>query len=235
MKNKILKGAILVCAAVLLVAASVLGTLAYLTSSSAVSNTFTVGNVGIQMLESKVNPDGTPVTPTEKVDGNSYHLQPCGEYTKDPVITVQGGSDVSYLFVKVRNDIRSIEAESGTTCKGGNVYKKMVEQATENGWIFIGRTFNVNVYVYKTLVGGVKDDVEYPIFEKFMIAEEADVSLFGGAKITLTAFAIQETGFEFEGEAGKENYVKSALEAWKTLCGIYTYEDGTIVDAEPFA
>ena len=51
--------------AVLLVAASVLGTLAYLTSQDTVVNTFTVGKVKTTLDEADVHPDGTaiPVLP----------------------------------------------------------------------------------------------------------------------------------------------------------------------------
>lgn len=45
--------------AVLLVAASVLGTMAYLTDSKDVKNTFTVGNVAIKLDEAKVDENGT--------------------------------------------------------------------------------------------------------------------------------------------------------------------------------
>ena len=47
--------------AVLLVAASVLGTMAYLTDSKDVKNTFTVGNVSIKLDEAKVNADGKAI------------------------------------------------------------------------------------------------------------------------------------------------------------------------------
>ena len=47
--------------AVLLVAASVLGTMAYLTSTDEVENTFTVGNVKITLDESKVDQNGNAV------------------------------------------------------------------------------------------------------------------------------------------------------------------------------
>ena len=56
--------------AVLLVAASVLGTMAYLTDSKDVKNTFTVGNVAIKLDEAKVNTDGTPVEGADRVKGN---------------------------------------------------------------------------------------------------------------------------------------------------------------------
>ena len=78
MKSKTLKVLLLSATAILLVIATVLATMAYLTSSSAVSNVFTVGNVKLNMTETKVNNDGTPVTGTGagRTDTNSYHLVP---------------------------------------------------------------------------------------------------------------------------------------------------------------
>ena len=76
MKKKLLTTTILVIAAIALVASTMLATIAYLTSSTAVSNTFTVGDVKIEMYESKVNPDGEkidPDSPAKTADGNSYH------------------------------------------------------------------------------------------------------------------------------------------------------------------
>lgn len=55
------KALLLTLCAVLLVAASVLGTMAYLTSTDDVQNTFTVGQVSIKLDEAKANTDGTLV------------------------------------------------------------------------------------------------------------------------------------------------------------------------------
>ena len=95
MKNgkKIL--ALLLCA-VLLIVASVAGTIAYLTDDAAVKNTFTVGNVSISMVESVVDAYGVPTTGTTS-EGNTYKLIPGHTYTKDPTITVDSGS-FQYTF-----------------------------------------------------------------------------------------------------------------------------------------
>ena len=54
------KKSILVVLSVLaLVAASVFGTLAYLTDTDQATNTFTVGQVGLKLDEAEVNPDGS--------------------------------------------------------------------------------------------------------------------------------------------------------------------------------
>ena len=89
------KALLLTLCAVLLVAASVLGTMAYLTSSDTVTNTFTVGKVEIKLDETDVtNPTGP------RVKANSYKLMPGTTYTKDPTVTVKAGSEESYVRMK---------------------------------------------------------------------------------------------------------------------------------------
>ena len=95
------KALLLTLCAVLLVAASVLGTMAYLTSTDTVTNTFTVGKVEIKLDEAKVNADGIPVEGADRVTANSYKLMPGTTYTKDPTVTVEEGSDLSYVRMKV--------------------------------------------------------------------------------------------------------------------------------------
>lgn len=95
------KALLLTLCAVLLVAASVMGTMAYLTSTDTVENTFTVGNVKITLDEAKVNTDGTLAAPAERVKANEYKLLPGHTYTKDPTVTVKAVSESSYVRMKV--------------------------------------------------------------------------------------------------------------------------------------
>lgn len=95
------KALLLTLCAVLLVAASVLGTMAYLTSTDTVTNTFTVGKVEIKLDEAKVNADGIPEEGAARVQANSYKLMPGTTYTKDPTVTVLKGSEESYVRMKV--------------------------------------------------------------------------------------------------------------------------------------
>ena len=97
--------------AVLLVAASVLGTMAYLTDRKDVKNTFTVGNVAITLDEAKVDDNGnainkqgnrvTNLADAERVPGNAYKLLPNHTYVKDPTVTVLKPSVASYVRMKV--------------------------------------------------------------------------------------------------------------------------------------
>ena len=97
MKKKLMT----VLALVLVIAMSVAGTYAYLTSQDTVTNTFTVGNVAIKLDEAKVDANGVAVTPAERVKANSYKLLPGHTYAKDPTVTVLKGSESSYVKMTV--------------------------------------------------------------------------------------------------------------------------------------
>lgn len=100
--------------AVLLVAASVLGTMAYLTSNDKVKNTFTVGNVSIKLDEAKVTTDGKVVEGADRVKANEYKLLPGHTYVKDPTVTVLKPSVDSYVRMKVTfNNAKEIIAMCG--------------------------------------------------------------------------------------------------------------------------
>lgn len=100
------KAILAVLCAVCIIVATITGTLAYLTDTDAVTNTFSVGNVRIKLDEAKVNPDGSLVTDSKnRVQANEYHLLPGQTYIKDPTVTVAYNSEDAYIrmLVKVEN------------------------------------------------------------------------------------------------------------------------------------
>lgn len=220
-KKKIFVAIAAVASAVILVLVSVFATVAYLTSSAAVSNVFTIGNTSILMNESKVTPAGVKVEGAERVDTNTYNLVPGTTYVKDPIITVKAKSESSYLFVLVRNDIEQIEDDQKAT---------IADQLKANGWVVYTTASTGKVYVYTgsttgvladdaKAVGGlsVTADEQYELFETFSIDPEAKCDAYGAAKITLTAVAIQTSGF---GDVGK----KASLDAaWAAVIATYPY------------
>ena len=251
MKKKLLTSAILVLSAVLLVAASVLGTFAFLASSTAVSNTFTVGDVAIDMRESAVDADGKDIDNEEgsaenlrTSDGNSYELIPGKTYCKDPAIYVNAGSTPSYLFVKVKNGISTLEK------KGDSENPTMKEQMVAKGWqlvktndstkeelyIYVGMnagttkaTATIPAYPTEvqdniTAVGSKTQDEVYEVFDEFTIAitEENEIKDYASATVTLTAFAIQTEGF-IETKDGYAGYQR----AWNAIVDRFPHESGT--------
>jgi len=96
------KALLLLLCAVLMVTTSVFGTLAYLTDHDTDINTFTVGSVDLVLNEAEVNPDGTYVDGhANRVKENDYHLIPGHHYYKDPTVTVEAGSEESYVRMLV--------------------------------------------------------------------------------------------------------------------------------------
>lgn len=181
----------LVLCAVLLVTASVLGTMAYLTSTDKVVNTFTVGKVAITLDEAKVKEDGTPVAGAARVKENAYHLLPGHTYTKDPTVHVQANSEDSFIFVKVENGIASYEA--GTT---------IAAQIAANGWTALDGVENV---YYKTYTKRA-ESTDLPVFGNFTIANHADAAdswnnFSAETNVTVTAYAVQTSGFNSETDA----------------------------------
>lgn len=174
--------------AVLLVAASVLGTMAYLTSNDKVKNTFTVGNVTITMDETDVD-DSTPNK--ERDQANSYKLLPGHTYTKDPIIHVDANSEDCYLFVKVDNQIAAIEANGNTT---------VAAQMAAKGWKAVEGKDGIYVYVGTTAAPvAVKANDNVTVFEQLVIAGTVNgdtLKTYENKTITVTAYAVQKDGFE---------------------------------------
>lgn len=178
MKKKLMT----VLALVLVIALSVAGTYAYLTSQATVTNTFTVGNVAITMDETDVD-NSTP--DADRDVANAYKLIPGTTYTKDPIIHVTATSEKCYLFVKVENNIAAAETTDAT--------KTVAAQLAANGWTLVdGQT---NIYVYKDAVNGGAD---VKVFENFTVSNDINNDALkaaaDGKTIVVTACAVQAEG-----------------------------------------
>lgn len=201
------KALLVVACALLLVAASVFGTMAYLTSTDTVTNTFTVGKVKITLDEAKVDADGKPVTPAERVKGNSYKLLPGHTYTKDPTVTVEAGSEASYVrqMVTVTFDKVLTDAQLATQLDGiftGHDAKwvrndKKVETKTKDGAEYTVITYE---YRYKDKVAATTTDSKLPaLFTGIKVPEtwtNDDLAALGNIEINIVAHAIQADGFD---------------------------------------
>lgn len=180
-------------AALALVAAiSIGGTLAYLTSKAEITNTFTVGNVGIKLTEAQTNTDGEKVKNQENKEirreqGNAYKLMPNHTYAKDPVVTVNSNSEKCYVFVKVVNGLAGLEDTTST----------IAAQMTANGWVAVTGVANVYVYTESGKAAVVEAGRDLPVFQQFKIASDViDTKLATAQDIVITAYAIQADGFD---------------------------------------
>lgn len=205
-KSRIL---ILSLCAVLLVTASVLGTLAYLTSRDSVVNTFTVGQVNIELDEAKVNPDGTP-DGDKRVKGNEYHLIPGMIYTKDPTLTVIRDSEESYVRMLV-----TVNCYNALTDIFGDPFlpQYFVSGWDENTWVSTKvidvdtaadtATYEFRYYDTVNAKDTVKPDADTDLtldalFDSITVPGEMtgeELKAIENLKITVVGHAIQAVGF----------------------------------------
>ena len=196
------KALLLTLCAVLLVTASVLGTMAFLTSNDEVVNTFSVGSVAIKLDEAKANTDGSLVEGAARVKANSYKLLPGHTYNKDPMVTVLNGSEASYIKMTVTfskaNELDAIFAPTGADLisifKGYDaanwINKGNTKDATANT-----RTYE---FWYKEAVGAPNDDVALDaLFDSITVPgniTQEQLETIEGMTITVNAYAIQADG-----------------------------------------
>ena len=179
------KALLLTLCAVLLVTASVLGTMAYLTSQDHVVNTFTVGSVAITLDETDVD---NSTTSADRDQANSYKLMPGHTYIKDPIVHVDPTSENCYLFVKVANGITAIEGET-----------TVAAQMNAKGWVAVDGVPDVYVYTQNNALAVVAGDSDVTVFDNFTISgtvDNATLATYNNKTITVTAYAIQADGFE---------------------------------------
>lgn len=197
------KALLLTLCAVLLVTASVLGTMAFLTSDDEVVNTFSVGSVAIKLDEAKANADGTLVEGAERVKANSYKLLPGHTYNKDPMVTVLNGSEPSYIKMTVTfskaNELDAIFAPTGADMTS------IFDGYDATCWIAKGNTkdtaTNTRTYEfwYKETVAAPNGNVALDaLFDKIIVPgfiTNEQLATIEGMTITVNACAIQADGF----------------------------------------
>lgn len=118
------KGFALLLALVLVIGCVVGGTLAWLTATSdTVTNTFTVGDINIELKETT---------------GDTYKIIPGSTAAKDPKVTVKAGSEACWLFIRIQEENNTMS--DGTT--------KLVNYTVASGWTAVP---NHDGYYYRTV------------------------------------------------------------------------------------
>ena len=211
---------VLLLCAVLLVGVSVAGTAAYLTSQDTVVNTFTVGQVKIELDEAKVGEDGRYADHDVRVKGNEYHLLPGMTYDKDPTVTVKANSDEAYIrmLVKVTNieSLKMVFTDSGYYGADGTfLLEKLVGGWDPAIWVYEGYTQDGNDGTYEfryftpvdTMNG--QDLVLDDLFETITIpgkeVNNDNIVHLDKVQIDVVAQAIQTAGFTADGAKTTED------------------------------
>lgn len=170
-------------AVTLLIGCAIGGTVAWLTSNTApVVNTFTYGDINITLAETT---------------GSDYKIIPGKDIAKDPKVTVKGGSEDCWLFVKVQE-------ENWPTFKETDGTTKKVSYAIATGWTALP---GQNGVYYREVVASTDDTNFYilagdethsngvvKVSENLTKAEVNSITAGTQPTLTFTAYAVQKDG-----------------------------------------
>lgn len=194
------KSIAVVLALVLLVCCAVGGVLAWLTATSGpVVNTFTVGNVDITLAES---------------ENLNLKMVPGQTIVKDPKVTVVGGSEACWLFVKVEESDNldsyieyTVDSDVWTALPGENgvYYREVSAEVAKAGveYNVLGAgnaTYSNVVYSWNANQVLVKPSVTKDMMDKIDNGTATEPTL------TFTAYACQSAGFETAAAAWTANF-----------------------------
>lgn len=196
-RAKNIKGAkllVMLLSLILVLCTIIGGTAAWLiTNTDPVVNTFTYGDINIDLTETDTNKDGDGNPNT-----NLYPMLPGNTITKDPKVTVLENSENSWLFVKLEksenfNTFMEYEVAEGWTAleNADGVYWRAVEKSTEK------QEFSV-----------LKEDTV--TVKETVTKEQLNALDANGAnnypKLTVTAYAVQ-----------RDSNITSAADAWAKI------------------
>ena len=178
-KKRTNKLIVLVLTLALLVGATIGGTLAWLIAETdPVVNTFTVGNIEIELTETK------PENKTAK-------MVPGADIAKDPTVTVKADSEACWLFVEVK-------AENGVVLEGTPAATDFLTCEIASDWVKIGAGKNGGI-VYGRKVTTSKEDQKFEVLagNKVTVLSTVTKAMMETAKttapkLTFTAYAIQQ-------------------------------------------
>ena len=158
--------ALTLCVMFVVLAASIGGTVAWLTDTTTpVTNTFTAGDINITLAETT---------------GSDYKMVPGVDISKDPKVTVEKNSEDCYLFVKV---------------EGLNDIPNFVEYSIADGWTALGIAYP-GVYYRTVSNSTQDQPFDVIAGNKLTVPSTVTKAMLQdkGFELTFTAYAIQQTG-----------------------------------------
>lgn len=241
-----LRPLILALAFLLVIVGTVGGTFAWLTADTdPVVNTFTYGDIDLELDETKTDEKGDPVDadndgdPDKTTVGNDYEMIPGEEYLKDPAVTVLAGNEACWLFVK-------LEEEGGVTITNGDGstvtydFDDYLTYEVATGWTQLIDSSGAavkGVYFRRVDENTGNSDLSYEILKDNKISvpgavtkdmlnaldnNGADTATATYPSLFITAHAVQYSGFEAEISEGAdeptaEQRNAAALRAWEVM------------------
>lgn len=141
MGKKIGKGTLIACALAAVMAVG--GISAYFTAADAKDNTWTVGNIDIQLLEPQY----------DESESERVNITPNKELTKDPQIQNKGNND-AFVFLKVTVPKADVKVASQDNQTFDQSMQELFDYVIDGNWSLVktetGDATDMHVYVYGT-------------------------------------------------------------------------------------
>ena len=210
-KNSGKKVFAMLLAVVLLIGIGIGGTLAWLQdTTSTVTNTFTVGNVNIDLTETVG--DTSESAKDEEVSNDTFKIVPGTEQDKNPTVIVEENSEACWLFVEIVESNNYI----------GDTNTRYITWSVDSAWTLLSETDNdgVRTYVYYIEHAATTEDVPNAVLADNKVSyagtlTKADLEALGTTMPALTfkAYAIQSESLK----DASNNAVTEASAAWSLL------------------
>lgn len=164
------------------------GTVAWLVAKTdPVVNTFTYGNIDITLAETT---------------GTSYKIIPGKDIEKNPKVTVKGGSEACWLFVKVE-EVGAIST----------ITTDPVHYAIDTGWAQLKDKDGKDVSgVYYRLVDAVDNDTAFNVLKDNKIIVSGELT-----KETINGYAVQQPTLTLTAYAVQKENIADAKTAWEKV------------------
>lgn len=190
-KQRTRRALLTLCLMLAVAVVSVGGTIAWLTDKTdTVENTFSVGDINIELKEHDYDPATNTLSTTSLVTENKdYKIVPGKDLPKDPFVTVKANSEACYLFVKVEatgwtNDKIAYTIDSAWTelnsaansATGTKVYYREVSASTADQpfYILANNKVIVSKELTKTEIEAITDDLSLK-FTAYAVQKEGSV------------------------------------------------------------
>lgn len=199
------KATIAVVALALVLCFAIGGTLAWLVDKTdKVVNTFTYGDINIDLWENDYNPENGILDTSKKVTSESdYKMVPGNSMPKNPTVTVEADSEACWLFVKVD--------ESSN-------FDTFMTYAIAEGWTQLTVDAEGNAItdlIYYRKVDATTADTDFTVLENNQVSVKEDVTKemlnaddFVAPTLTFTAYAVQ-----------RDSNITTVAQAWTIAQG----------------
>lgn len=188
----------LMLCAVLLIAGTVAGTVAYLSDSSeTVTNTFTVGNIDIEMKEHALT-EGGELGEEEVTTQNAYKVLPGTEQPKDPFVRVKANSEACYVFVQVW-EVNNSASDN----------LKYVTWEIDDAWTFLKSKNGVSTYYLKANHKISDKNEDYNVLKNKTVSYSEDLT-----KEMIDKLGDKVPQLVFKGFAVQLGAASTAADAW---------------------